>query len=171
MAAVNVILAVYVAVDAYATIYPGSKIAANISVTTGTSNTFHAFLYILEAVAVIVNTLVAPVWVYWVVDVLRLDDILTGTSRFAGVACFGFWIVFMALCMTPGWAPEVIRISWQKIAWSHVCDGWEVDAVLTGVDFGTYSQLDSPNHSCWVSGDYDRTGRIYDAALSGCSSP
>jgi hypothetical protein len=39
----------------------------------------------------------------------------------------------------------VVPIWWHKIAWSHVCDGWEVDAVLTGVDFGAYSQLDAPN--------------------------
>ena len=148
MVAFNVIWAVYVTVDAYATIHPGSKIAANISVNTSTSNTFDSFLWIFAFFAVIVNLFVASVWVDWAwnwgLRVLRMDDIWRETSRFDPVACFGFWIVVIALITTPGWATEVVRISWQKIAWSHVCDGWEVDAVLTGVDFGAYF-LDSPN--------------------------
>src|SRR5271155_4201473 len=142
LVALNVIWAVYAAVDAYATIYPGSKIAANISVNTSTSNTFDSFLWIFGCSAAFVNIFVASVWVVdWVLRVLRIDDI---SSRFAGVACFGLWIVVISLLSTPSWATWVVRISWQKIAWSHVCDGWEVDAVLTGVDFGAYS-LDSPN--------------------------
>jgi hypothetical protein len=143
MVAFNVIWAVYQTVDAYATLYPGSKIAANISVNTSTSNTWKSFLWIFLCLAAAANILAASVWVDWVKRVLRID-LLTGTSRFAPVAFLGFWIVVIALLTTPGWATLVVRILWQKIAWSHVCDGWQVDAVLTGVDFGTYSP-DSPN--------------------------
>lgn len=134
----DVICIIYQAFDAYATLYPGSKIAANILLNASTGRAWEAFFWLFAIFASVGNVLAAPMWVAWIAEKLRINRLRSQQCCFCLVAFFSIGIIIPALVVAPFWATFVIRIVWQDIAWTHVCDGWEIDAVLTGVDWYNY---------------------------------
>ena len=135
---IDVICAVYQTVDAYATLYPGSKVAASILLNGNTVRVWGSFFWLFGLFASVCNFLALPIWVAWFARVLQIDRLRSRKCCFFLLTCFCLGIVVPALVVAPFWATFVIRIAWQNIAWNHVCDGWEVDAILTGVNWGTY---------------------------------
>src|SRR5277367_2629267 len=138
MITLNIICVVYQAFDSYATLYPGSKVAANILLNDNTNHAWMAFFWLFAIFASAANLVAVPIWVAWAARLLRIDRIRTRKYLFCLVGLFGIGIVVPSLILAPFWVTFVVRIIWQRIAWSRVCDGWQVDAVLTGVNYYTY---------------------------------
>lgn len=134
----DAICIVYQTIDAYATLYPGSKIAANILLNANTNRAWEAFFWLFAIFTSLANVIAAPIWVAWCARKLQIDRLRVRKCCFCLVVSLCVGIIVPALAAAPFWATWVIRVIWQDIAWSRVCNGWEVDAVLTGVDWQTY---------------------------------
>ena len=72
----NVICAVYQAVDTYRLLFPGSKVAATIYRTESTHKAWNVFFWIIALGTAAVNVLVIGTWAIWVYNWLRLERLV-----------------------------------------------------------------------------------------------
>lgn len=142
---INSACAAYQSVESYRVIYPGSRIAATILRTRPIERIWIAFYWLLAVVAAYYNlTLVSEYiqtirgWMPWTPwlnrDAGRVWTLLGVILQFLS------WVVLFDLVFCPFWAAFQVRTIWRISAWPRACDGWDIDAVITGVRWETLNQ-------------------------------
>jgi hypothetical protein len=133
----NLVLAIYGYYYCYDSVYPGTKIAANISRNDSTTSAFAAFYWILSGPAIMVNIPIA----WWF---MKLWIGLSGKVGLKGVfaslmAFIAFWTC-MALGTWTIWISFPLEILWHKSVYNNACmgGGWDITAVLSGVSYASY---------------------------------
>src|SRR5579859_4726267 len=136
----NSACAAYQSVESYRVIYPGSRIAATILRTRPIEHVWTAFYWILAVVAAYYNMILLGQYTWKIRGLMPWTRWLNRDVRWywfmLGIILqFLSWLVLFDLAFGPFWVAFPIRTIWQILAWPGACNGWDIDAVITGVSW------------------------------------
>ena len=123
--------------EAYANVYPASEVAGNIRWTTASSNAFTTFRWIF---ALLSMGLVGVPAIYLLQSVFKKVCKSYGLCVAVpfGVVLFVFLGI---LTLWPSYLSRVIMVIWRHRIWNEVCDGWDITAVLHGIQYDQIGPL------------------------------
>jgi hypothetical protein len=120
--------------DVYQNVYPGSKVAQNLSGGGGT-----AFEFFKWAICWCSGVLTVPAGFY----MAHLGVAFVGKEISKWLACI-IALPWIGLCLFLGtwqmWSYWMMMSVWGSSVWNHACDGWDGYAMLDGITWANVSQ-------------------------------
>jgi hypothetical protein len=128
----DVFCAGYQVVDSYIDIYPGSEVAAHVLRNNSSWDAWYIFFWILAAIATFCNC--SLLWRNWFKRFWALGTRI----KFPWLIRLWRILLILFLCAAlsgPFWITFVIRAVWKNSAWDAACSGWDVTAIVQGINY------------------------------------
>src|SRR2546423_11463644 len=121
----------------YDFVYPASKIASNINSSSG--------WFVMARWAFATITLVPNCIVGLKAFLLLPKSLPKGMPRsLKWIACIAWPTFCVWICTWGLWLSWPVGELWHKYVWDHVCDGWDIEAVLDGISNPDFRNSTTP---------------------------